>query len=164
MGEGGAVHVFRPPVLHPSLLMSFWTVKLHSEHFLSDFSASLTDEAARGAGTSSEPLVTDWWKTLECQWVRGSLRCISISDSICVLLSAEAVTNAVNIIWETESVQKSCYCFRKLIKPLLAAELMYALRGFMCQMLLCWEVLVAVWCHGDRKWCRQVLFGTVSFL
>lgn len=42
------VHVFCPPILHPSLLpMSFWTVKLHSEHFLPDFSASLPDEAAR---------------------------------------------------------------------------------------------------------------------
>lgn len=38
----------------------------------------------------------------------------------------------------------------KLIKPLLAPELMYALRGFHVPAAKCcfdWEVLVAVWCH-----------------
>lgn len=43
----------------------------------------------------------------------------------------------------------SCYCFIKLIKPLLASELMYARRGFYVLAAKCcfdWEVLVAVWC------------------
>lgn len=52
----------------------------------------------------------------------------------------------------------------KLIEPLLAPELMYALRGFHVPAAKCcfdWEVLVAVWCHVVR-----VCFDTrcVSFV